>query len=39
MDGGFGNNVGIETVTEIDRIDVVTADIVLSAFVNKDRGN
>lgn len=24
MDGGFGDNVGVETVAEVDRVDVVT---------------
>lgn len=24
MDGGFGNDVGVEAVAEIDRVDVVT---------------
>lgn len=25
MDGGFGDNVGVETVAEVNRVDVVTA--------------
>lgn len=27
MDGGLGDNVGVETVAEIDRVDVVTAHV------------
>jgi hypothetical protein len=25
VNGGFGNNVGVEAVAEIDRVDIVTA--------------
>lgn len=25
MDGGFGNDVGVEAVAQVDRVDVVTA--------------
>lgn len=26
MDGGFGDDVGVETVAQVDRVDVVTAN-------------
>jgi hypothetical protein len=28
MNGGFGNDVGVETVAEFDRVDVVTKGCV-----------
>lgn len=29
MDGGFGNDVGVEAVAEVDRVDVVTLEIAV----------
>ena len=33
MDGSFGYNVCVETVAEIDRVDVVTVTSVLSVYI------
>jgi hypothetical protein len=37
MDGGFGNNVCVETVAEVDRIYVVTVHQRLSANAPNER--
>lgn len=33
VNGGFGNDVSVEAVAEVDRVDVVTVEILRSAFL------
>ena len=35
MDGGFGNDIGIESVAEVDRVDIVTAVAWISDLCTK----
>ena len=32
MDGGFGNDVGVEAVTEVNRVDIITRSVVRILF-------
>lgn len=35
VDGGFGDDVGVQPVAEVDGVDVVTASIAVSAITAK----
>ena len=37
MNGGFGNDVGVEAVAEVDRVDIVTADQTVSKYSHGER--
>ena len=38
MDAGFGDDVGVESVTQIDGVDVITARCGVSFYVLENKG-